>query len=222
MSMIVIAPRLPPPILRSQRRLLRRRRLRLPLLRDRLHRHEPRVALGVVRLVRGERVLAHLDVGPRRVRVAPGGDVPEAVAVRDDDDVLLGARAQPAADPAGAGADRGVGRGVETGFGRPVGRECREVEPGVLGVRFEVFAALEGRAGRGGLSPGGWVAREGGVGAGQEDVFRDLRAGSGRWGTYRAGVAWEVVDFLELGEDDDGLAFGLEALAEVGVADDRG
>ena len=54
----------------------------------------------------------------------------------------LGARAQPAADPAGAGADRGVGGGVETGFGRPVGREGGEVEPGELGVCFEHFAGL--------------------------------------------------------------------------------
>ena len=39
-------------------------------------------------------------------------------------------------------------------------------------------------------------------------------------GTYGAGVAGEVVGLLELGEDDDGRAGGLEARAERGVAED--
>lgn len=62
--------------------------------------------------------------------------------MRDDGDVLLGARAQPAAEPACACADGGVGGGVDPGFGRPIGRERGEVEPGVLGVCGEVFAGL--------------------------------------------------------------------------------
>ena len=44
----------------------------------------------------------------------------------------------------------------------------------------------------------------------------------GRRGTDRAGVAGEVVGFLQLGEDDDGLSGSLEAGAEGGVSDDSG
>ena len=40
--------------------------------------------------------------------------------------------------------------------------------------------------------------------------------------TYRAYVAGQVVDLLQLWEDDDGLAFSLEALPEGRVADDGG
>ena len=63
------------------------------------HRHEPRLLVRV-HVVRAERVLAHLDVRPRLVRVVPARDVPQTVAVGDDGDARLGARAQPAADPA--------------------------------------------------------------------------------------------------------------------------
>lgn len=69
----------------------------------------------------------------------------------DDDDVCLGARTQPLADPACACADRILCRGVETALGGPLGLEEGEVEPGVLGVGFEDFTGLlKRRIGRGG------------------------------------------------------------------------
>ena len=126
---------------------VRRRRLYHTLNSDLLHRREPRLALGVVRLLARERVLAHLDVRPRRVRVAPLGEHAQEVAVRDDRDSRLRARAQPAPDPPCARGNRSVRRGVRARFGRPVGREQGEVEGGVLGVGLEGFAGLVGGEG---------------------------------------------------------------------------
>lgn len=49
---------------------------------------------------------------------------------------------------------------------------------------------------------------------------KDVRGGGE--GTYGAGVARERVDLLQLREDDEGLAGGVEAGAERGVAVERG
>ena len=79
------------------------RRRVLALYRDAAHGHEPRVARGILGLVRRERELAHLDVRPGRVVVAPAREVAEEVPVRDERDVRLGPLPQPAPDPPRAG-----------------------------------------------------------------------------------------------------------------------
>ena len=168
---------LEPSAAKDSRRRLRRRRLCLAPLCNLADGHKPRLPIRVVLLVDRKRVLAHLDVRPWLVVVEPSGDVAQAVAMRDDGDVLLGAGTEPVADPARTGAERFFCGGVEAGFGGPVGGEGGEVDAGVLGVGFEDFPRLS----LGVVVGRGYVS------------IRDVGERAGlRWGmgTYRAGVAW--------------------------------
>lgn len=62
--------------------------------------------------------------------------------MRDDHNIALGARAEPAAVPAGPRLQGGHVRRVKARLGRPVWRQVTEVEPGVLGIGLEDFARL--------------------------------------------------------------------------------
>ena len=196
---------------------LRRRRLVRSLLRHLSHRHHPRLAPLILLLLNLKRIHPHLRVRPRTVRVEALDDVAQDIAVRNDDDVALGAGAEPAPDPARALLEGGDGAGVEPGFGEPVGGEEGEVEAGVFGVGFEVCLGLE-----------------------ETCVVSSANGCEGRRGwTHGAGIAWELVrlvrvkhrighctrlnieatHLLQLGQNEHLLPCRLEPRAEVAVAD---